>query len=165
MIWKVWTISFPTPCRTYRCDLWIRFYGKMKFGDFDPNLVGGTPKKNVTFASHKIESGSPKLLEIWPWFFFHLIDLVGGGVESANHFFIRRLHFSLALHKVRVFENVEGGGNIAKLRLQNVLLREYQIKKNCHLRAFGFLKLNLSIVWTYGLLSRKDMSLGKALDT
>ena len=50
-----------------------------------------------------------------------------GGIESANHFFIRRLDFSLALHKVRVFQNVEGGRNIAKLRLQNMLLREYQI--------------------------------------
>ena len=37
--------------------------------------------------------------------------------------------------------------------------------KNCHLCAFGLLKLDLSIVWTYRLLSRKDMSLGKALDT
>ena len=62
----------------------------------------------------------------------------GGGIESANHFFIRRLDFSLALHKVRVFENVEGGGNIAKLRLQNVLLREYQIKKTAICVRLGF---------------------------
>ena len=50
-----------------------------------------------------------------------------GGIESANHFFIRRLDFSLALHKVRVFQNIEGGRNLDKLRLQNMLLREYQM--------------------------------------
>ena len=30
-------------------------------------------------ASSQIGSGSQKLLEIWPWFFYQLIDLVGGG--------------------------------------------------------------------------------------
>ena len=66
------------------------------------------------------------------------LKLCRGGIESANHFFIRRLDFSLALHKVRVFENVEGGGNIAKLRLQNVLLMEYQIKKIAICVRLGF---------------------------
>ena len=31
-----------------------------------------------------------------------------GGIESANHFLIQHLDFSLALHKVMVFHNVEG---------------------------------------------------------
>ena len=46
-------------------------------------------------ASWQIGSGSRKLWEIWPWFFYQLIDLVGGGVESAHGFFIRRLDFSV----------------------------------------------------------------------
>ena len=54
-------------------------------------------------ASSQIGSGSQKLLEIWPWFFYQLIDLVGGGVESAHGFFIRRLDFSVDHFEVDTF--------------------------------------------------------------
>ena len=43
MICKVWTLSFPTPCLAYYCDLLIRVYSKMNFRDFQANLVTGAP--------------------------------------------------------------------------------------------------------------------------
>ena len=53
-------------------------------------------------ASWQIGSGSRKLWEIWPWFFYQLIDLVGG-IESAHGFFIRRLDFSVDHFEVDTF--------------------------------------------------------------
>ena len=39
----------------YRCDLWIKLYGRLMFGDFDTNLVlAGSTTKRHTFDFFEI---------------------------------------------------------------------------------------------------------------